>query len=267
MKFADLKAEAKGQLAPHYGFFLLLLLPAYILSIISGGSYVTQFSSQVSQMTSNANGVYNTQNVSSSGGLFSIFANVLLLSAFFVMIKVMRGQDTTFKGGFKKAFNIFTRGDYFFGAFMVGLLKYVYIFLWSLLGYILAIAAVAVAVTLNRNQAAFFALVFLAALLLIATSVVTTIKSLAYSQAQFIFRDGLDNDQPVSYNQAITKSRQLMDGHKGEFFLLILSFILWYLLGIITLGLANIFYVTPYTRLTFANYYVHLTENNITSAE
>ena len=45
-----------------------------------------------------------------------------------------------------------------------------------------------------------------------------------------------------------------MQGHKWELFVLELSFILWILLGIVTLGIALI-YVEPYMQLTFTNFY------------
>ncbi|MHA8137610.1 DUF975 family protein [Lactobacillaceae bacterium Scapto_B20] len=266
MKFSDLKTEAKDKLNPHYGFFLLLLLPNYILGIFNVSFAVSSVSDLINRTSSLANGNVNSVNSPSSGyfnptNLISLFAQVLLLSAIFVMIKVMRGQENDYTGGFKKAFNIFTRGDYFFGAFVVGVLKYVYLLLWGMLCGAISVAIIAGGSLISNDGLRIF-VVALGVLAAIASTVFVIIKQLAYSQAQFLFRDSIDNGQPLSYNASVTASRQLMNGHKGEFFLLILSFILWYILGGITFGLANIFYVTPYTKLTFANYYVHLTENN-----
>ena len=48
-----------------------------------------------------------------------------------------------------------------------------------------------------------------------------------------------------------------MRGHKFEYFVLEISFILWHLLGIITFGLAYI-WIIPYINLTQANYYLEL---------
>ena len=45
-----------------------------------------------------------------------------------------------------------------------------------------------------------------------------------------------------------------MKGHKLEFFILELSFILWAFAIVFTLGIAAI-YVEPYMQLTFANFY------------
>ena len=50
------------------------------------------------------------------------------------------------------------------------------------------------------------------------------------------------------------KSMELMEGHKMELFVLNLSFFPWYLLVLLTFGLASI-YVAPYTRTTLALFY------------
>ena len=52
-----------------------------------------------------------------------------------------------------------------------------------------------------------------------------------------------------------------MDGNKWNAFVLDLSFILWDILGIITLGLVEVFWVGPYKLLTGAALYDALKEN------
>ncbi|OIL96654.1 DUF975 family protein, partial [Oenococcus oeni] len=66
---------------------------------------------------------------------------------------------------------------------------------------------------------------------------------------------------PITYLQAITKSRKLMDGHKMDYFVMELSFIGWLILVPITGGIAAI-WVLPYYQLTFCNFYKKLVENN-----
>ncbi|MBE9487855.1 MAG: DUF975 family protein [Bacteroidetes bacterium] len=67
------------------------------------------------------------------------------------------------------------------------------------------------------------------------------IKSIAYSQVYFIIAE----DEEISANNAIKKSQAMMKGHKMEFFELIISFVLCYLLSIITLGIGFIWTI-PY---------------------
>lgn len=80
------------------------------------------------------------------------------------------------------------------------------------------------------------------------------IKSFSYSQAEFIYKDYQDQGKELSPNEAITLSRELMDGHKMDYFVLQLSFIGWFFLSIILLGLP-LLYVEPYYRATQAVFY------------
>ena len=62
----------------------------------------------------------------------------------------------------------------------------------------------------------------------------------------------------LTARQAITLSRKMMKGHKWECFVIELSFIGWYLLGVITFGLSSIFYSHPYKVATLTEYFVYL---------
>jgi hypothetical protein len=64
-------------------------------------------------------------------------------------------------------------------------------------------------------------------------------------------------DEDLDPGDAQKESMELMEGHKWEYFVLGLSFIPWYLLCIITLGIASI-YVSPYIQATLAEYHVRL---------
>lgn len=82
------------------------------------------------------------------------------------------------------------------------------------------------------------------------------IKSYSYCMVPYILKD-----QPeLSANEVITRSRQLMDGHKWNAFVLDLSFIGWLLLTILTLGLAGVFWTFPYMDNTHAALYLKLLE-------
>ena len=75
----------------------------------------------------------------------------------------------------------------------------------------------------------------------------------------------------IKGREAITLSRKMMDGHKWEAFVFDLSFIGWYLLSWITVGLSDLFYGFPYRIAGRTEYYVYLRklakENNIPGAE
>ncbi|MFC7395313.1 DUF975 family protein [Scopulibacillus cellulosilyticus] len=79
------------------------------------------------------------------------------------------------------------------------------------------------------------------------------IKALAYSQAYFIMKDNPD----YSITEAITASRKLMNGHKWHFFLLLLSFIGWWILSIFTLFI-GLLWLLPYIFTSWAKFYENL---------
>lgn len=76
------------------------------------------------------------------------------------------------------------------------------------------------------------------------------IKGISYSQMFFLMAE----DKKLDAAEAQKKSMKIMKGHKWDYFVLQLSFILWYLLCGITLGLAYI-YVGPYVEAAKAEFY------------
>ncbi len=76
------------------------------------------------------------------------------------------------------------------------------------------------------------------------------IKGISYSQAFYILADHPE----MTAMEALNESKRIMEGHKMDYFVLNLSFILWVLLGSVTCGLAYI-YVAPYMTTTFVNFY------------
>ncbi len=63
-------------------------------------------------------------------------------------------------------------------------------------------------------------------------------------------------------SQLLKHSRELMQGNKGRLFYLQLSFIGMYLLALFSLGLA-MFWVYPYTRMTFAEFYLDVNRSPV----
>ncbi|EJR00495.1 hypothetical protein II5_05210 [Bacillus cereus MSX-A1] len=117
-------------------------------------------------------------------------------------------------------FRWFTVGSKFIKSFLLYIVVNIYIFLWFLLFIIPGI-----------------------------------IKSFSYAMTYFII-----NDHPeYSINQAITESRRMMDGHKMEYFILCLSFIGWFILSCITLGIGFLWLI-PYFYTTSAAFYEEIAE-------
>ena len=88
---------------------------------------------------------------------------------------------------------------------------------------------------------------FLWSLLFIIPGIV---KSYSYSMTFYILADNPD----MSPTDAINESRRMMDGNKWRLFCLDLSFIGWYLLSFLTLGIL-LFWVDPYQMMARAEFY------------
>ena len=76
------------------------------------------------------------------------------------------------------------------------------------------------------------------------------VKTYSYSMTYYILHDNPN----LSASEAITESRRMMNGYKGKLFCLDLSFIGWFLLSALTLGLLG-FYVLPYYNAARARFY------------
>ncbi|MED1381922.1 hypothetical protein COL41_26870 [Bacillus mycoides] len=117
-------------------------------------------------------------------------------------------------------FRWFSDGSKLMKSFLTYLLMYVYLMLWTLLLIIPGI-----------------------------------IKSFSYSMTYFIL-----NDRPeYTANQAITESRRMMNGHKMDYFLLCLSFLGWFILSILTLGIGFL-WSAPYFYATSAAFYEEISK-------
>ena len=89
--------------------------------------------------------------------------------------------------------------------------------------------------------------ILLWSLLLFIPGIIATLR---YSQAYYILNDNSE----MGAMEAIEKSKELMKGQKGKLFLLQLSFIGWFFLSILTLGI-GLLWLVPYYQTTMANFY------------
>jgi uncharacterized membrane protein len=155
--------------------------------------------------------------------VIAIISGLLLIGVRFASIDLIRNRST-FDEPVTKSFTILNNGQYFIGTLIIGILITVLTLLWSLL--------------------------------LIVPGI---IKGFSYSQAFYIYRDAIDQGKPIGYLEAITKSRELMNGHKWEYFVLYLSFLGWFILSGFTMGILDL-WVLPYYNLALANFYIKLAD-------
>lgn len=95
--------------------------------------------------------------------------------------------------------------------------------------------------------------VFLWSLLFIIPGI---IKTFSYAMTPYILADCPN----VKAKDALKLSMRIMKGHKWELFVFDLSFIGWYLLSILTVGILNVFFTDPYRYNSLATYYLEVRE-------
>ena len=81
------------------------------------------------------------------------------------------------------------------------------------------------------------------------------IKAISYSMGPYILQDKPD----YTAREALNESKRIMQGHKMQYFVMMLSFIPWFMLCGITFGIVGI-YVVPYVGATVANFYLAIRE-------
>ena len=84
------------------------------------------------------------------------------------------------------------------------------------------------------------------------------VKAYEYSMIPYLLAENPDMQKEIVFEE----SKRMMNKNKWRAFVLDLSFIGWYLLSVLTIGILNIFYVTPYVNSTKAVLYETLRYGN-----
>lgn len=221
---SQLKTNAKSVLKQSYWKALLV---SVILGLVSGGSGFSA-SYKLDDMDFNALTAGIDPNVIAAvviGVLAVIFGAILFSTVFsiFAGAPLEVGAQRFFLESTQFRFNLkdiaYSFGSGHYGNIVVTMfLRKLYTFLWSLLFLIPGV-----------------------------------IKGYSYSMVPYI----LSENPALSPNQAITLSRRITRGHKWNMFVLDLSFLGWYFLGALLLGVGVLF-VAPYYNSTRAQLYLAL---------
>lgn len=258
MNLSELRAEARRIQRQTKGIYALFLVPILtaIISVVYNYSSDT-FSNNILQY-----GIQKTIVHGINRSLFpiaiSFIVSFFLTAAFWTLLEVIRGkrQEVHFTDSIR-TFDSKVIGP----VFMTLLLKRVLLFLWNIFVWIgsgmMILASFSVIKLLPNSQAlsqntalqttvgTLLLYILIGFILMVIGIIIALPQYYAYSQVEFILCDTLENQSYESAFKIIHASRQMMKGYKGKRFVLDLSFIGWYLLTAITLGIASI-YVYPY---------------------
>jgi uncharacterized membrane protein len=112
-----------------------------------------------------------------------------------------------------------------------------------------------------RVFTAYLLMVIFVALWMLLLVIPGIVAALSYSMIFYLLADNPD----LSAMDAIRKSKELMKGHKGELFMLLLSFTGWFLLSLLTLGI-GLLWLAPYVNTSMALFYQRLAQANATES-
>ncbi|MHC3671395.1 DUF975 family protein [Streptococcus suis] len=197
-----------------------------------------------------------------STSLFPLFYGLLLgllhLSIICTIFHLIKGVKTS--TSFKDVLMIFNHKE-FWKIFRTYILKSFLLFLWGLLFYLgiglLIGAGTMITIIAASSQSldpdalpmeilAILGLMAMGGILLMVLGIALYIPQFyAYSQVEYILFEQLEREEYTGAFSIIRSSRKLMKDYKFKRFTLDLSFIGWFLLVIITFGLAGL-YVWPY---------------------
>ena len=246
----EIKSIGKSRfMASYWPCVLAVLLVGLAIGVVSGALNMPSTLAAMNAASSgDPSAVISTSFSSSFSLLALIIAGPLSIGlAYFFVMNVLGRSDITCTTPFTAAFTNFGRK---LGGF---LWMYLFLFLWSLIaGAGAGIFAFLIAIGANSSGV----LIVLGVLILIASCIPVWIKAFSYAMTMYILADCPN----VKAQDALKLSIRIMDGHKWELFVFELSFIGWFLLSILTLGLLSIFYVDPYYHSSLAVYYLEVRE-------
>ncbi|MGI5971574.1 MAG: DUF975 family protein [Oscillospiraceae bacterium] len=108
---------------------------------------------------------------------------------------------------------------------------------------------------LSMAEAVAAQLLILCAALAVVGAIAAVLRSSSYIVSFFL----LAENPGLTVRQALRECRKIVSGRRAEFFILLLSFIVWLILAALTYGALNVF-LTPYMNLT-VGYYIKAVRN------
>lgn len=224
MYLSEIRSDARYSLKGNWGMAILVTLIAGILGGLVTGS--TSFNLQLEEgdleMLSRLPKIFRTYLLvaASIGG---VLATVQFVIGTVVQTGFARYLLNLHDGKPAELRDLFSGFQHFGTIFVAGLLRAVYIFLWTLLFIIPGIIA-----------------------------------TLRYAMVPFVLAENPGMDA----RKALETSKYLMDGNKGDLFVLNLTFIGWALLSALTMGIGNL-WLQPYINMSYAVFFRRLYAPNV----
>lgn len=228
MTASDLRARARQSLKGNYWMAVLVAFVAAIFgSLLSGGGFSIDIDAEALEGILGEIPTAVTVYLAFVGSFASVLSIVTFVLGGVVQLGYVKYLLKQHDSQSGDVKDLFSMFHMFKQGFLQALLRGIYVFLWSLLFIIPGI-----------------------------------VKGYSYAMTPFI----LVENPEMTAKEAITASKELMNGNKGDLFTLDLSFIGWGLLCCLTFGI-GIFFLNPYTNAAYAAFYRDLVPAAITTTE
>jgi len=225
-----------------------LMILVYIPIIVANFSQTANIFSTTMMMTTGLIGLF----------IWVVYALALLLLLVLhvnlsgLFTKVYYGQPISYSEPFAAI-------KYNFGRKLGGMCwEALWIYLWSLAFIVPGAILITILATFLVFQSSYGiaspGMLMLIYVMMIPIYIPLIIKMLQYSMTSFI----LACNPNVTATNALKLSIRMTKGHKGEIFMMGLSFLGWWLLSSLTLHILGILYVFPYTCTSFAGLFVEM---------
>lgn len=227
MTYSDYRRIGRDNLKENWAMSIGVALIASILGgLLTGGSFLPDLQVKVTDQNISSFRDLMAVLTSNSAGVALGLSSGISLIAFILGGVIQLGYAQYLLKQYNKANfefqDLFAQFHRFGQGFAQHFLRGLYTFLWSLLFIIPGI-----------------------------------VKGYAYAMTPYIMAENPE----MSANEAIKASMELMDGHKGELFILDLTFIGWEILCALTLNLGHIV-LNPYKNAARTAFYKELTSAN-----
>ncbi|MBF0786787.1 MULTISPECIES: DUF975 family protein [unclassified Streptococcus] len=262
----QIRANARQLIAETPGAYLLALIPV-ILGVIIQLVYSSQSDDLALQLANSSIGTSQLINLIAFPLVYNILVDLMTLSMSLALFQVIyHYRDSV---SFKDSFTLFNHRC--FGRILATyLLKNLFLFLWGLfiivgLSFMLAgIYMAELAMNVHQNSEGLLVgagmMIIVGFIIMIAGIPLLLTQALAYFLVEPLLFDKLAQDTYTGPLAVIKESRRLMKGYKTKAFILNLSFIGWFFLSYISIGIVGI-YVIPYYLASHIYFYQAVLED------
>lgn len=263
MKSSELKSLARENLKGKWGNAIALTF-VYLLitTIISSSLLLIPMSEHISYTI-----IYIITSI-----IICIISPIISFGILASFIKLSRNQETKLFGFITDSFKSFTK---IWGVTLYTILKMLLPILILVAGIVITLfgSLSIIFEASNTNIPSYLVLGISGLIFYIVGAFWTIIKSFSYILTNFILYD----EPELPSKEIVKKSETLMNGNKWRYFLLQLSFVLWYILiyivsdtfseiipslELIILLIGNLF-LTPYIQITNLKFYEELVDSNL----